>query len=86
MDEATRRWHERCLAHARELVELHEMALGETLPPVGDLVPLRVAAVEFRKSVDTVRRWAVDEGLGEKIDGQWYLNRSLALRHKPHFA
>lgn len=50
--------------------------------PADDLVALRDAETEFGRSNDTLRRWAVEERLGEFVDGKWFLRRSLVLQFK----
>lgn len=50
--------------------------------PQPDLVSLKDAQAEFRKSNRQLRRWAKEEDLGRLVEGQWYLSRSLVLQHK----
>ncbi len=51
------------------------LATGEQ--PDDELIPLGEAADLFSRSVDSMRRWAKVEGFGIKIDGLWYLRRSM---------
>ena len=50
-------------------------------PPDDELIPLNRAAELFRRSIDTMRRWAKVEGFGVKIDGVWFLRRSMLILH-----
>ncbi|RYC29181.1 hypothetical protein D3273_25285 [Lichenibacterium minor] len=47
-----------------------------------DLVSLKDAETEYRRSNDTLRRWATEEELGVKVAGKWFLSRSLVRRFK----
>ena len=73
----------RLIANANASLEaLTAYVAGETVSPKDDLVSLKDAEVEFRRSNDTCRRWAREEDLGVEINGRWFLSRSLVRRHK----
>ena len=55
--------------------------LASREPPDDELIPLNKASELFRRSVDTMRRWAKVEGFGVKIDGVWFLRRSMLSLH-----
>ena len=53
--------------------------------PEDDLLTLKQAAFVFGKSEDTIRRWAVDEGLGVQPGGRntlWLVSREAVMRVK----
>lgn len=66
----------------RAAAALRTYVAGEAIEPDDELLSLREAATRFRRSGDTVRRWARDEALGEKIKGRWFLRRSLVQQYK----
>lgn len=69
---------EQALTAARATVASLEAALGEAaIPaiPIEDLVPAKVIAKELRRSAETVRRWARDQGIGVKIGDAWFVSR-----------
>ena len=62
---------------------LRDYLLGGTVSkPESDWIELKFAEIYFGKSPSAVRRWAVNEGLGEFINGKWYLQVSQVLKYK----
>ena len=60
---------------ARATARLQAYIAGEE--PADELIPLNKAAEQFCRSVDSMRRWAKEEGFGIKIKGVWFLRRSM---------
>jgi hypothetical protein len=45
--------------------------------PTAGMIPLSAAAERAHRSVDAVRLWALQDGIGRKIKGRWWIDPHL---------